>query len=368
MSTQTHVSHTRRLRRRGPSPVHAIALGGRALVVVLVALAGTAAAFVSPPHGVRAAQATVPPAAGACFGRPATLSSHRGGASISATPAERTVGIVPVRAAKALSYNWPIRPFRRQHPVRAFFDDPRGGEGHRWSFHFGIDVAAPDGTRVYAVEAGEVYFNSPQAIAVVTPDGRTFGYWHIVPKVRSHQFVQRHQLLGSIAHGWGHVHFAERLQGRYVNPLRAGALTPYADHTAPTISRVGLVRSGHRSRLVAAVFDTTVPHVPGPWADEPVTPALLRWRLVNGRGAVIAWRTAADFRSYMLPASRFPTVYAPGTRQNHEGQPGHYCFYLDRGWKTRALRPGSYELEVAASDMRGNRTRAAFALTVSGRS
>jgi hypothetical protein len=366
MFTRRHVSHTR-CSRRGPSPVHLVALAGRVLALALVALAVTASADVTAPHGVRLAGAAVPQAAGPCFGQPA-FSSHPGGTSLSAAPLQRSVGVAPVHAARGLSYDWPIRPFRRQHPVRAFLDDPRGGEGHQWSFHFGIDVAAPDGTRVYAVEGGKVYFDSPRALAVVSPDGRAFGYWHIVPRVRSHQFVQRHQLLGVIADGWGHVHFAEHLNGRYVNPLRPGALTPYVDHTAPTISEVGLVRVGHHSSLVARVFDTTVPRVPGPWADEPVTPALLRWRLVSGRAAVTGWRTAADFRSFMLPASRFTTVYAPGTRQNHEGEPGHYCFYLDRGWNTRALRPGSYELEVAASDMRGNRTRATFALTVSGRS
>jgi hypothetical protein len=295
------------------------------------------------------------------------LTSHSVGTSVSPVPERQTVGVVPVRAPRARSYNWPIKPFRRQHPVRAFFDDPRG-KGLRWSFHFGIDIAAPDGTRVYAVEAGKVYFDSPQALAVVSRDGRAFGYWHIVPRVRSHQFVERHQLLGFIARGWGHVHFAEQQKGRYVNPLRPGALTPYADDTAPTISEAGVVQSGPRATLVASVFDTTVPRVPGPWADEPVTPALLRWRLLSGQAVVTGWRTAADFRSFMLPASRFTTVYAPGTRQNHMGKPGQYCFYLDRGWNTRSLRPGSYALEVAASDTRGNRTLATFALTVASRS
>src|SRR5580765_2425787 len=50
------------------------------------------------------------------------------------------------------AYNWPVKPFGRQHPVRGFLNDPRiGGHGSR-AFHFGIDVAAADGTPVYAVE------------------------------------------------------------------------------------------------------------------------------------------------------------------------------------------------------------------------
>ncbi|MGZ6266594.1 MAG: hypothetical protein ACXWN4_06790, partial [Candidatus Limnocylindrales bacterium] len=44
------------------------------------------------------------------------------------------------------SYDWPVKPFDRQHPVRAFLNDPRIGKHGSRAFHFGIDVAAPDGT------------------------------------------------------------------------------------------------------------------------------------------------------------------------------------------------------------------------------
>ena len=55
----------------------------------------------------------------------------------------QTLGDEPTVAP---AYGWPLEPFGRQHPVRAFLDDPRiGHEGGR-AFHFGIDIAAPDGT------------------------------------------------------------------------------------------------------------------------------------------------------------------------------------------------------------------------------
>ena len=38
--------------------------------------------------------------------------------------------------------------------------------------------------------------------------------------------MHRHQLLGYVAKGWEHVHFAERRGGVYVNPLRDGGLGP----------------------------------------------------------------------------------------------------------------------------------------------
>src|SRR4051812_19979775 len=69
-------------------------------------------------------------------------------------------------------YPWPVKPFDRQHPVRAFFNDPRIADASH-AFHFGIDVAAPDGTAVYAVTPGKVFIEDHgHAVAVQAPDGR----------------------------------------------------------------------------------------------------------------------------------------------------------------------------------------------------
>src|SRR5919106_1148871 len=70
-------------------------------------------------------------------------------------PAHRAV------APHGSGYGWPVQPFHVQHPVRGFFGDPRVGEaadGHVESktFHFGVDVSAPDGTAVYATTSGRV--------------------------------------------------------------------------------------------------------------------------------------------------------------------------------------------------------------------
>src|SRR5439155_385160 len=83
-------------------------------------------------------------------------------------------------------YPWPVKPFDHQHPVRGFLCDPRIAAGGR-TFHFGVDVAAPGGTPVYAVAAGKVSFGSPAEVAqngvivVVEAGGRNFGYWHVAP-------------------------------------------------------------------------------------------------------------------------------------------------------------------------------------------
>ena len=73
------------------------------------------------------------------------------------------------------------------------------------------------------------------------PSGRAFGYWHIRPVVRTGQHVRLHQLLGHVLPGWGHVHFAESIDGEYRNPLRRGALTPFRDRTKPTVASITML-------------------------------------------------------------------------------------------------------------------------------
>ena len=270
------------------------------------------------------------------------------------------------RAHRLTSYPWPLKPFDREHPVRGNFDDPRVlfvGDELSSNFHFGIDISAADGTPVYAVEPG-VVSRHPDHVAVRTSSGRDFGYWHLTPAVRNRRHVARGDLLGYVQHGWGHVHFAESLNGVYVNPLRRGALTPYADTTPPTVEAVTISRAGKRvdPAKVAGVVDLTceaydVPEIdpPWPWQQTRVTPALVRWRIVRADGQPAThWKTAVDFRFALLPDGLFNLVYAPGTKQNHAGRPGRYVFYLDEGWSSAELRNGSYRLAVGAWDTRGN--------------
>jgi hypothetical protein len=289
-------------------------------------------------------------------------------------------------------YPWPLKPFDGQHPVRGFFGDPRiSGGGH--TFHFGIDIAAPAGTRVYAVAAGKVSFGTSSEVAqnggivVVEADGRNFGYWHVAPTVAPGIHVPQHGLLGHIAaqpEDWGHVHFAESTHGpngiTYWNPIRAGALTPFNDYGPPVIDAIitslpptylhGLV-----DLSVKAHDNTPIPVIqpqPPGWHGLPVTPARIRWRLTRGTKTTLPWSTGLDHRRSIHPRvegnpptdANFAAVYAPDTTQNNPNAPGLYHFWLKRQLDTRHLPNGTYALEVEATDVRGNARTATLALTI----
>jgi hypothetical protein len=270
-----------------------------------------------------------------------------------------------VAAPQARAYGWPLRPFNQPHPVRGYFNDPRitseTGGGTSAAFHFGIDISAPDMTPVYAVAAGQAIVRGNTVR--VRAKGREFSYWHIFPSVYTGQRVALHQEVGQIVPGYLHVHFAEKLGAEFVNPLRKGALAPYYDHTRPVVSGVSFDEEGRVEEpqqvtgvvdLLVTAYDVPPLAPPDPWSVVRLSPALIRWRIVGPGFAYAPWQIAVDFRWSLLPQALFPLVYGPGTRQNRANRPGNYVYYLWHAWDSTSLADGTYTVEVAASDTRGN--------------
>lgn len=293
-----------------------------------------------------------------------------------------------VHSSGAYSYNWPVKPFDRPHPVRGNFGDPRTTfhdhatpqglmtSGGNFGFHMGVDIAAPDGAPVYPVRSGVASLRSHETVTVDSGGGVAFEYWHIVPAVQPGQHVVAYRtVLGHVRTDYEHVHLSEIDHGVLVNPLAPGHMGPYADRTEPRVASISFRQRGSgsnllpelvrgRVELVAAASDMPAVRVPGRWTELPVSPALVTWRIerVPDGKVVIGPRTAFDVRRTIPSNSAFWTVYARGTRQNMSNfgshrywrQPAVYLFRLSGSFDSRKLDDGIYALVVNAADNRGN--------------
>jgi hypothetical protein len=277
--------------------------------------------------------------------------------------------LVPTAAS---AYGWPIKPFYQQHLIRGYFNDPRLS-GDESGFHFGVDISAPDGTPVYAIEPGRARPRGMSVTVFPKRGGHLLSYWHVIPAVVKNQLVRRHQLIGHVVAGAGHVHLAEYREGTYINPLRLGGLAPYIDDTVPQVPSLTFYSGGRPIApeavtgtvdITAEAFDTPPVPIPLPWNQAIFTPSLIRWRIVQGQNTIRRWETPVDFRTFLLPINLFTFVYAPGTFQNKAGRRGRYDFYLAHQFDTRVLPNGSYVLQVDALDEQENVGQALFAFTV----
>ena len=135
----------------------------------------------------------------------------------------------PAAPAATTGYNYPVKPFTAEHPVRGNFGDPRTvfkapptpegaatGAGS-FQFHFGVDISAPDGAAVYPVVSGTVDEVHADWIGVSSDGNRGFQYWHIHPLVSVGDHVTAYKtVLGHIVRGAMHVHLTELQDGHPV--------------------------------------------------------------------------------------------------------------------------------------------------------
>jgi hypothetical protein len=296
-----------------------------------------------------------------------------------------------VAAAAASAYPWPVKPFQKQHPIRANFGDPRtrflntmltdGLQGPgTFLFHNGIDIAAPEGTPVYPVISGKVRYIDSSAISVKTEGRGVFQYFHLVARVRNGQrVVAGKTVLGTVMHAYDHVHLSEIRDGRVWNPLARGGIAPYRDHTVPQVRAINVRPAGSLLpfdsatvcgivSLVAAADDAAPLAVPGVFAGFPLSPALITWSLGKVHGSTYVNNVAAvDFRTTLVASRYFWDVYARGSYQNAPRfsnrqyfVPGRFLYNLASFVDTRSYPNGLYEITVDVRDMRGNSSEAAL--------
>lgn len=275
-------------------------------------------------------------------------------------------------------YPWPIAPVHSQHPVRGYFGDPRTvftgiGEG-AFSFHNGVDISAWPGNHVLPVVSGVVVKVLPDRVVVASSFDRRFQYIHIHPNVRvGERVVASKTVLGLVDPVLKHVHLSEIRGECVVNPLMPGHLTPFHDTRTPVVRSVifenlaGTRLSPHslsgKVRVIANAYDVPALPSPFPWGSMPVSPVLIRWKLLTMRGRTLESQTAVDFRYSLPPRHDFCAVYAPGTSQNfaaddgtfHWRQAGVYLYDLTpRPLNTAQLPVGRYRFVVSASNTAGH--------------
>jgi hypothetical protein len=294
-------------------------------------------------------------------------------------------------SATASAYPWPLKPFNKQHPIRANFGDPRtrflntmltdGLQGPgTFLFHNGVDIAAPQGTPVYPVISGKVRYIDDAAVSVKTKGHGVFQYFHIAVTVpNGAHVVAGRTVLGYVMHAYDHVHLSEIRGGRVWNPLARGGIAPYSDHTVPQVRAINVRPAGSllpfdssiacgTVSLVAAADDAAPMAVPGVFSGFPLSPALITWSLAKvGGNTYVNNAPAADFRTTLLTPKHFWGVYARGSYQNAPRfsnrqyfMPGRFLYNLAAFVDTRSYPNGLYEITVDVSDMRGNNSEAAL--------
>jgi murein DD-endopeptidase MepM/ murein hydrolase activator NlpD len=249
---------------------------------------------------------------------------------------------------------WPLKPFHRQHPLRAGFNELRTG-----SMHVGIDIQAEDQAPVYAIQPGRV-----RPIADSGPDARlrvgSYIYWHVNRSVPAGTRVRPfHTLLGHTLPGFLHLHLTEVRGGDqdYVFPLRRGgrSLFPMRERVPPVIGTPHFSGGG---RAIVPAFDPQSFRRPTPNHTPVLAVSGLAWRLDRGP---LEW---AYRGTHLADFYRRYSIFAYGSYS-----PGFTCFYtqvvcrpnwtmvLAGGYAPRIpQRSGRHVVHIYAWDWAGNRT------------
>jgi murein DD-endopeptidase MepM/ murein hydrolase activator NlpD len=253
---------------------------------------------------------------------------------------------------------WPLRPFHRQHPLRAGINELRTG-----SMHSGIDIQARNGQAVYAMQSGRAKVVR-QGFDTYVLVGR-FAYYHVRPWVTEGQHVSAYStVLGQVITPGGHVHVTDLRGKTELNPLRprGRVVGPWRDRAAPVIGTPSFRAGG---QVTVQVYDPQTYVRRTTYRTPVLAPAALAYRVSRARGgrAVTGLRWALR-GTHVYPFSLRHRIYAPGARGG-----GFTCFaYHPRctpNWHYRLagglaprlrLRPGIYRLHIYAWDWAGNTT------------
>ncbi len=138
--------------------------------------------------------------------------------STATAPETATTTTTPTGAAKATIVHCPVVGFTYSS---GFGPLPGGG------FHYGVDMGAPEGTPVYAVRNGTLWYWSTgdiggYSVYLKADDGNTYYYTHLTAYAANLENTQHTVAAGDLiesvnhtgnANGFNHLHFEVRLGG-----------------------------------------------------------------------------------------------------------------------------------------------------------
>ena len=209
-----------------------------------------------------------------------------------------------------------MRPFHRQHPLRAGLNELRPA-----SLHVGVDIQARDGDGVYALQPGFARVLAPSGPNARVQVGN-YIYWHIDPRVRTGEPVRPFVTeLGTVMRGYGHLAFSEvDAAGQYVNPLRPGGrvLAPWTEHAPPVLAPPRLARDG---TAIVSAYDPQSFLARTTYLTPVLAPAAIAFRLYDDLGRAVTPLRFAFRGTHLLAWPDRLEIYAPGAHA-----PGYACF------------------------------------------
>jgi hypothetical protein len=279
--------------------------------------------------------------------RDALSSLFRGGGPCS-------IGCPAPRAVRG----WPLRPFHRQHVLRAGLNELRTR-----NLHIGVDILARDRSSIYALQPGRAEIMEPLGKDARVRVGR-FIYWHVRPRVLPGQYVRPFRdVVGTIVPGQAHLHLSEVVGRRFLNPLRPRGriLSPWRDRARPVLGRP---RASRRGEVAVRAFDPQSSSA----RRYSVTPVLalagLAYRIFDARARRRGGLHWAFRGTTHQPKRLRRRIYAPGTRWPRARcltRPRRLCrpnwvYRLAGGLapRLRLLRGRRYVLTMYAWDWAGN--------------
>lgn len=260
---------------------------------------------------------------------------------------------------------WPIKPFHRQHGLRAGLNELRLG-----SLHVGLDIQARNGQAVYAIQSGSAkVFRDPAGTDSAVQVGN-YQYIHIIPSVGDGQYVDAYDtVIGHVVTPAGHVHLSElrnrfgmSTEGNLLDPLRPGGrvLAPYADTIGPVVGPLRLFDDG---RVDVDAYDPQSFAQRSSYWTPVLAPAALAYRVRRDGGRSGPLRFALQ-GTHVYSFSLRNLIYGPGSRGG-----GWNCFaryaYCTPTWRYHVagglapalrLHRGIYTITVYAWDWADNVT------------